>query len=116
MYVPWGCMMGEKKGKETQTSMHDAIPMTIIQRTPNLPRKLPRHPFPQPPMADNIIQHLAAVDILKHHVVMVLMYDHLAHAADVWMVQEHGECGLAQSADLLGGVFGGLFGDCIGGV
>lgn len=37
-------------------------------------------------MADNVVEHLAPVDILKDHIVVVLMDYHLAHAADIGMI------------------------------
>jgi hypothetical protein len=69
----------------------DIIPMAIIQRTPDLPRKLPGNALSQPPMADDIIQHLPTIDVLEDHVVMMLVHDHLTHAADVGMMKEHRE-------------------------
>jgi len=52
-------------------------------------------------MANDIIEHLSTVDILKDHVVVVLVDDHLSHAADVGVVEEHGEGSLSESANLL---------------
>lgn len=40
-------------------------------------------------MADDIVEHLAPIDILENHVVMVLMDDHLAHPAYVRVIQKH---------------------------
>lgn len=56
-------------------------------------------------MADDIVEHLTAVDILENHVVVMLVDDHLAHAADVRVVKEHGERGFSERADLLRSVF-----------
>ncbi len=39
-------------------------------------------------MADYVVKHLPAVYVLKYHVVMVLMHDHIAHTAYVWMVEQ----------------------------
>lgn len=61
-------------------------------------------------MCDDVVEHLAAVDVLEEHVVVVLMDDHLAHAADVRMVQQHRQRRLAQRADLLRGILGRLLG------
>jgi hypothetical protein len=97
------------------TSMDDVIPMTVLQRAPNLPGKLSCDSLPQPTMADDIIEHLTAVDVLENHVVVVLVHDHLAHAAYIWVMQEHGECSLAQSSDLSGSISGSLSGGGIGG-
>jgi hypothetical protein len=67
----------------TLTPMNDVIAMTIIKRTSNLPCELPCNAFPQPPMTDDIIQHLSAVHVLEDHVVMMLMDNHLSHPTDV---------------------------------
>ena len=90
--------------------MDDIVVMTITECTTYLPRKLSGCAFPEASMTDNVVEHLAAVDVLENHVIMVLMNDHLAHAADVGMVEEHRKGRFAQGADLLGGILGGLFG------
>lgn len=79
----------EEKRRQ-RTSMHHIVLMTILQRAPNLPRELPCYPLAQLPMADDIIKHLPAADVLRDHIIMVLVHDHLAHAADVRVVEEHG--------------------------
>ena len=56
-------------------------------------------------MGYDIVEHLAAVDVLKDHVVVMLMHDQLAHPANIRMVQEQTERRLANCADLLGCVF-----------
>jgi len=38
-------------------------------------------------MTDDVIEHLASIDILKDHVIVVLVDDQLSHAADVRMVE-----------------------------
>lgn len=40
-------------------------------------------------MANNIIEHLTAIDVLGHHVIVMLVDNHLAHAADIWVIEEH---------------------------
>jgi len=71
------------------TSMDDIVVMTITKCTAYLPRKLSGRAFPEASVADDVVEHLAAVDILANHVIMMLMNYHLAHAADVGMVEEH---------------------------
>lgn len=39
-------------------------------------------------MADDVVKHLPAVYVLKHHVVMMLMHNHIAHAAYVRVVEQ----------------------------
>lgn len=65
-------------------------------------------------MADDIVEHLPAVDILEHHVVMMLMRDHLAHAADIGMIEQLRKGGFADRANLFGGIFCRLFGNSFG--
>ena len=56
-------------------------------------------------MTDDVVEHLAAVNVLEDHVVMVLVDDHLAHAADVGMVEEHRESCFPECTNLLRGIF-----------
>jgi len=74
---------------EVLTAMDDIVMMTIAECTAYLPRKLSGCAFPETPVADDVVEHLAAVDVFENHVVMMLMNDHLAHATDVGMVEEH---------------------------
>ena len=89
--------------------MDDVVHVTILESAANLPGKLSCDAFAETTVADDEIEHLPAVDVFEHHVVVVLMDDHLAHAADVGVVEEEGEGGLAQGADLLRGILGCLF-------
>jgi hypothetical protein len=52
-------------------------------------------------VADDVVEHLTAVDVLEHHVVVMLVNDHLTHTADVRMVEEHGESSLSESSNFL---------------
>ena len=61
-------------------------------------------------MADDVVEHLASADVLEDHVIVVLVDDHLSHAADVRVVEEHGQRRLAESADLLRSVLRCLLG------
>lgn len=61
-------------------------------------------------MTDDIVEHLATIDILEDHVVVVLVNNHLAHATDVGVVEKHRQGGLPERADLLRGILGCLFG------
>lgn len=84
--------------------MNDVIPMAVIQRAANLPRELPSHSFAQAPMTDNVIQHLAAVDVFENHIIMVLVNDHLSHATDIRMVEKHRQRCFAKCSGLFRGV------------
>ena len=70
--------------------MHDVVAVTIVESTANLASKLACDTFAQSTVADDVVEHLAATHVLEHHVIMMLMDDHFAHAADIGMVQEHG--------------------------
>ena len=93
---------------KTPTSMNDVVEMAILQRTPNLPRKFSRHPFPQSTMTDDIIQHLTSIDILENHVIVMLVDYHFSHATYVGVIEKHGKGRFAKGPNLLGGIFGGL--------
>lgn len=88
--------------------MHYVVLVAIIQRTPNLPGELPRNTFPQSPMADDVVEHLAAADVLEHHVVVVLVDDHLSHTAYVGMVEQHRQRSFTKGPYLLRGILGRL--------
>lgn len=51
-------------------------------------------------MADYIVKHLPAVYVLEYHVIMVLMDNHIAHAAYIRVVEQLRECSLTDRADL----------------
>lgn len=85
-----------KGGCSFFTSMDDIVEMTIHESTTNLPSEFSSDTFSQTAMADDIVQHLTAVDVFKDHIVMVLMDDHLSHTADVRMVKKHGESGFSK--------------------
>ena len=59
-------------------------------------------------MTYDIIQHLATVDVFEYHVVVMLVNDHFAHAAHIWVVQEHGKRSLPQGPDFFGCILCGL--------
>ena len=91
----------KRKKKRRRTSMDDIVLVTIVNGTGDLPSKFSGNALPEATMTNNIIEHLSTVDILKDHVVVVLVDDHLSHAADVGVVEEHGEGSLSESANLL---------------
>lgn len=69
--------------------MDDIVLVAVVDGASNLPGKLPGNAFPQPTVTNDVVEHLAAVDILGDHIIMMLVDDHLAHAADVGVVEEH---------------------------
>ena len=94
--------------------MNNAILVAVVERTADLTRELARNTFPKPSMADDVVEHLAAADILEYHVIVVLVNDHLAHATDVRVVKEHGQRGLPKGPNLLRGVLRRLLGRRVG--
>ena len=101
-------------GASERTSMHDVVLVAVVESAADLPCELARNALPEPSVADDVVEHLAPAHVLEDHVVVMLMRDHLAHAADVGVVQEHRQRRLAQSADLLRGVFGCLLRERLG--
>jgi len=65
-------------------------------------------------MADDVVEHLPAVDVLEYHVIVMLMDNHLAHTTYVRVVEELRECSLANGADFLGSIFSRLLGGRLG--
>ncbi len=88
--------------------MNNVIAMAVVQGTSYLASKLARDSFPQTTVANNVIKHLTTVDILKDHVVVVGMDNHLPHAAYIRVMEEHRERRFANGSNFLGGVFRGL--------
>lgn len=86
--------------------MNDAVAMAVFERARDLSRKLPCRAFPKSAMGDDVIKHLSSVDILKHHVIMIGMNDHLAHATDERMMQKQLQAALANGTNLLGLILG----------
>ena len=65
-------------------------------------------------MADYVVEHLPAVYVFEYHVIVMLMYDHLAHAANVGVVEQLRERSLTNCANLFGGIFCRLLGGSFG--
>ena len=74
---------------EVLTPMDDIVVMTITECTTYLPRKLPGHAFLEAFVVDDVVEHLATIYVLENHVIIFLVNDHLAHAANVGMMEEH---------------------------
>ena len=99
--------------------MHNAVAMSIVQGASNLPCEFPRLLLLELDVADNVVEHLAAIDVFKHHVPVVRGSDDISHSADVWMINQTDNGGFAGGSDFLGTVmfvgsamlFGCLSGD-----
>jgi hypothetical protein len=98
--------LGDQDIFDFEVPMDDVIAVAVIQRRGNLPGKLAGYTFAQTTVRDDVVEHLPPIDILEDHVVVVLVDDHLAHAADVRVVQQHAQCCLPKCPRLLAGVLG----------
>ena len=96
--------------RDELTSVNNIVLVTVIKCTTNLPREFACDPLAQTTVTDDVVKHLATVDVLEDHVIVVLVNDHLAHAAYVRMVEEHGEGRFSECASLFGSILGGLLG------
>ena len=85
---------------ETLTSVDDIVQVAIFQSTADLTGKLPRNAFPQPTVADYVVEHLASIDVFENHVVVMVVDNHLSHATDIRVVEEHGKCRFPEGPDL----------------
>lgn len=94
-----------------EITMDDVVAVQVVECTANLASKLACDAFAQSTVADDVVEHLTAVDVLKDHVVMMLMDNHLTHPTYVGVVEQHGEGSLTDSSDFLGSVLGGLLCD-----
>ena len=83
------------------TAMHDIVLVAVVQGTSNLSRKFSRNAFPQAAMTDDVVEHLPAIDVLEHHVVVVLVDNHLTHATNIRMMQKHGESSFTNGSNFL---------------
>lgn len=69
--------------------MDDVVGMAVLERTANLPCKLSGTALSESTMGNNVVEHLAAVDPLADHVIVVRIHMHRLHAADIGMMEQH---------------------------
>ena len=77
------------------TPMNDRIGVTVFQSAAHLSRKLARTPFPQATVTYDVVEHLSAIDILEHHVMMIWVDVHALHPANVWVMQQQDDGSLS---------------------
>ena len=82
--------LGNEDVLEAKMTVYDVVLMAVFERASDLPRELPCYAFSQAAVVDDVVQHLTAVDVFKNHVIVVLVDDHLSHAADVGVMEKHG--------------------------
>jgi hypothetical protein len=85
-----------------QVTVHNAVAMAVVQGAGDLSAKLARLLLLELSVGNDVIEHLTAVDKLEEHVPVVVGSDDISQAADVGMVEEGDDGGLAGCADLLG--------------
>lgn len=91
--------------------MDDVVLVTIVESGPNLPRKLARDTFTESTVADDVVEHLAAVDKLEDDVMIIWLRNDLSGPGYVWMKEDHGHGSFPHGADLFACVLGGLTGE-----
>jgi len=84
-----------------QVSVHNAVAVAIIQSTGDLSAKLPRLLLLEPTMTDDVVEHLASINILEKHVPVVVCPDNIAHAANIRMIGQRNNRRLSCRADFL---------------
>jgi hypothetical protein len=85
-----------------EITVDDAVSMAVVEGAGYLAGKLARLLFLEAAVGDDVVEHLAAIDKLEHHVPVEVCPDDILHAADIRMVQEADDGGLSGSADFLG--------------
>lgn len=56
-----------------RTSVNDRVGVTVLEGAADLTGKLARRAFSQPAVRDDVVEHLPSVDVLKDHIVVVLL-------------------------------------------
>lgn len=102
-----------------EVPMHDAVPVTVIQGTGDLTSKFPGLLLLELAVRDDVVQHLASVDVFKQHIPVIGRADDIPHAADIRVVEEGNDGRFSRSPDFLGAIrsFGvsatAMFVDCL---
>lgn len=84
---------------DLQVSMYDAVPVTVIQCTGDLAGELAGLLLFQFAVRNDIVEHLAPVDIFEEHVPVVRGSHNISHPADVWVAGEADNGGLSSCSD-----------------
>lgn len=81
--------------------MNDAVSVTVIKRTGNLAPEFPRLLLFQSAVGDNVIEHLASIDILEEHIPVVISTDDITHGTNIGVVEQRYDRSFARSPDFL---------------
>ena len=85
-----------------EIAVDDAVAVAVVEGAGDLAGKLAGLLLLEAAVGDDVVEHLTAIDILKHHVPVEVCADDILHAADVGVVQEADDGGLSGGADFLG--------------
>lgn len=72
---------------DLQVPVHDTVSVAVVQGTRDLASELASLLLLETAVRNDIIQHLPAIHVFEQHVPMVVCPNHIAHAADVRVVQ-----------------------------
>lgn len=86
---------------DLEISVDDAVPMAVVKGARYLAAELPGLLLLELAVGDDVVEHLAAVDIFKEHVPMVIGSYDIAQATNVWVVKECNDGRLPRRADFL---------------
>jgi len=90
--------------------VHYTVAVAVIECASDLPTELAGLLLFELAMGDDVVEHLAAVDVLKQHVPVVVCADNITQATYIGVVEECYDGGFASGSDLLGLVGPLLFG------
>lgn len=85
-----------------EIAVDDAVSVAVVEGTGDLAGKLASLLFLEAAVRDDVVEHLTAIDKLKHHVPVEVCPDDIFHAADIRVAQEANNGGLSGGADFLG--------------
>ena len=91
-----------------QVAVNYAVAVAVVEGAGNLATKLARLLFLELAVRDDVVEHLATVDVLKEHVPVVICAHNITQAADVRVIEEGDYSCFAGGSNLLG-LIGALF-------
>lgn len=84
-----------------QITMNDAISVAIVKGACNLATEFASLLLLEAAMGDDVVKHLATVDIFEEHIPVVVGPEYVAHAANVRVVDKGNDGSLTGSTDFL---------------
>lgn len=85
-----------------QVTVDDTVPMTVVQGTGNLTTELSGLLFFQLAVGNNVVQHLAPVDVFEQHVPMVVGSNDISHPTYIRMIDQADDGRLSSGSDFFG--------------